>query len=167
MSYIHQRLLEKLKMPGVSRLCSGVSKLHVVEVELLSCSSLSVLPTNHSTGLYHSSVVWLKSFWDILTVKHLRFFFQNSLFLSSNCLSNITWWRWSTAHGLEVLGSGLTKVCWGSQRVPSRRSTGILRWWVTVGTDFGPWQFCWFPRCFMKSSFLMTDCYTYRWNKYI
>lgn len=26
-------------------------------------------------------------------------------------VEGFTWWCWSTAHGLEVLGSGLTKVC--------------------------------------------------------
>lgn len=26
-------------------------------------------------------------------------------------VEGFTWWRWSTAHGLEVLGSGLTEVC--------------------------------------------------------
>lgn len=80
---------------------------------------------------------------------------------------NITWWRWSTAHGLEVLGSGLTKVCWGRHGVPSRRSTGVLGWRVTVGTHFVPRRFSRFPGRFMKTSFLMTGwpcCYTWTWK---
>lgn len=97
----------------------------------------------------------LRQMWVTEKTTDLTVTFNSNLYLlCSTC--QITWWRWSTAHGLEVLGSGFTDVCWGRQGVPSRRSTGILGWRVTVGTNFSPWCFSRFPRRFVKSPFLMT-----------
>ena len=75
-----------------------------------------------------------------------------------------TWRSWSSAHGLEVLWGGLTEVR-GRMGVARRRSAGILGWGVTVGAHFGPWGLSRFPRCLMRTSFLMTDwspCSTWR-----
>lgn len=68
-----------------------------------------------------------------------------------------TWWRRSTAHGLEVLGSRPTKVRWGSQGIPGRGSAGVLGRRVTVRTDFGPRRLRRFPGCFVESSLLVTE----------
>lgn len=107
----------------------------------------------------------MRNFKHLISRYCARSWFNKRLF-SLKSQWKITWWCWSTAHGLEVLGSGLTKVCWGRQRVTSRRSTGILGWRVTVGTNFGPWCFCRFPRRFMKPSFLITGCsWCYTWRR--
>lgn len=87
---------------------------------------------------------------------------ENKLFEMQPNWQKATWWCRSTAHGLEVLGSCPTKVCWGSQ---GGGSAGVVGWWVTVRTDFGPRRLRRFPGCFVKSPFLITESYAYRWKQ--